>query len=256
MFLLAFIRIVSYLSVVPFFGGDLVPARIKVGFSAALVVVMLPVLQSGLASSGKPVPLSLLMITAMAVKEAVVGFTLGFVSSLVFEVVEVAGRIVDFQRGLTVADAYAPQLHGQVSLLGQFNLQFAILVFVAIGAHRPFIAALCRSFEIVPVLGFPKLESGWSPLAVSIAGLSAQVLAAGLQLAAPAVITLLLLDLLLGLVNRAAPQINVFFLSLPIKGLAGVIVTLLTLVIFRERLVFYFSTVLKHLESLVTAIGH
>lgn len=251
---LGFLRIVSYLSIVPFMGGELLPARLRVGASLCFVIIIVPLLQSQLESAIAPVTASLFMAAAMGLKEVCVGATLGFVSSLVFEAVEVAGRVIDFQRGMMIAETYAPHSGAQVSLLGQFKLQFAMMVFLGMGAHRHFIAALSRSFEIIPVLSFPKLAAGWTSLLAAIVTLSSQVLVVGLQLAAPVIVTLVLLDLLSGVVNRAAPHVNVFFLSLPLKGLCAVAVVLMILPITRDRFAFYFMEVLKDLEGLIRIV--
>jgi len=226
-----------------------------VGAGLCFVIIILPLLQSQLESSKTPVAASLFMAAAMGVKEVCVGLTLGFVSSLVFEAVDVAGRIIDFQRGMMIAETFAPHSGAQVSLLGQFKLQLAMVVFLGMGAHRQFIAALTHSFEIIPVLNFPRLSPGWTSFAVVIVTLSGQVLAVGLQLAAPVIVTLMLLDLLFGVVNRAAPHVNVFFLSLPVKGLCALAVVLMILPMISGRLAFYFMEVLKHLDGLIRIVG-
>ena len=252
---LGFLRIVSYLSIVPFMGGELLPVRLRVGTGLCFVIIIVPLLQAQLESSTTPVAVSLFMAAAMGLKEVAVGLTLGFVSSLVFEAVDLAGRVIDFQRGMMIAETYAPHSGAQVSLLGQFKIQLAMMVFLGMGAHRQFIAAFSHSFEIIPVLNFPKLAAGWSPLAAVVVTLSAQMLVVGLQLAAPVIVTLMLLDLLFGVVNRAAPQVNVFFLSLPVKGLCALVVVLMILPMIKDRLAFYFMEVLKHLDGLIRIVG-
>src|SRR4030095_8398862 len=100
-----------------------------------------PTLEAGLPKDG-PLPFGPIGFAALLVKEGFVGFTLGFVASLVFEAIQVAGRGIEFQRGATMAELFAPQLQTRVSELGQFKLQFAIVLFLVIGAHRVFIEAL------------------------------------------------------------------------------------------------------------------
>src|ERR687893_3239471 len=153
---LAFARMLSFLVVVPFFGGAAVPARAKGATAKAFVVILSPSLAAELPKDGGPLPFGPLGFIALLAKEAFVGYTLGFVSTLVFEAVQVAGRVIDFQRGSTVAELFAPQLQTRVSELGQFKLQFAIVVFLVIGAHHFFIASLLRSFEVVTAMAFPK----------------------------------------------------------------------------------------------------
>jgi flagellar biosynthetic protein FliR len=255
LFGLGFARLVSFLIVVPFFGGSAVPSRVKVATAAAFLIILYPSLEASLAGQDQTLALGALGFSALLVKEALVGFTLGFVTSFVFEAIEVAGRIIDSQRGATMAETYAPQLQEQVSLIGQLKLQFAIVLFFIIGAHHAFIRALFHSFEVIPVFGFPRLGAGWTPLLASIAKLSGEVLMIGVQLAAPAMIALLLTDLFFGIINRVAPQINVFFLSMPVKMLVGLAVVLIALPLLRDRYIYYFKEFLDSIELLLRALG-
>lgn len=251
---LAFARILSFLVIVPFFGGAAVPARVKVATATAFVIIVYPALAAGLPEGGR-LSFGPVGFIALLAKEAFVGFTLGFVASLVFEAVQVAGRIIDFQRGSTMAEMYAPQLQTRVSELGQFKLQFAIVLFLAIGAHYAFITALLRSFEVVPAISFPRLAAGWSPSAMLITQLVGGVLAVGVQLAAPAMIALLLTDFFFGIINRVAPQVNVFFLSLPVKMVVGLLVVLIALPLYQDRYIYYFREAFRAFETLIRALS-
>lgn len=252
---LAFARMLSFLVVVPFFGGAAVPARVKVATATAFVIILYPSLEAGLPKGNAPLGFGPLGFVALLAKESFVGFTLGFVASLVFEAVQVAGRVIDFQRGSTMAEMFAPQLQTRVSELGQFKLQFAIVLFLLIGAHHFFISALLRSFEFVPAFGFPQLQAGWSPAAAFITRLTGGVLAIGVQLAAPAMIALLLTDLFFGIINRVAPQINVFFLSLPVKMMIGLVVVAVALPLFKDRYIYYFGESYKAFEAMIRALS-
>lgn len=254
LFGLGFARILSFLIVVPFFGGAAVPARVKVATATAFVIILYPSLAATLPQDGT-LPFGPIGFIALLAKEAFVGFTLGFVASLVFEAIQVAGRIIDFQRGSTLAEVFAPQLQTRVSEMGQFKLQFAIVIFLSIGAHHYFISSLLRSFEVIPALNFPKLTPGWSPAAESIAMMTGGVIAVGVQLAAPVMIALLLTDVFFGIINRVAPQINVFFLSMPVKMAMGLFVVFLTLSLFRERYIYFFNEAFKAFESVIRSLG-
>jgi flagellar biosynthetic protein FliR len=247
---LSFARLVSFFSIVPFFGGAAVPARVKVATAMSLVVILYPSLEASV-PAGQTLGFGPIGFIALLAKEVLVGFTLGFVASLVFEAVQVAGRIADFQRGSTMGELYAPQIQSRVSELGQFKLQLAIVLFIAIGAHRLFIGALLRSFDFIPAIGFPKLTAGWSPAAELIVVMTGSVLSIGLQLAAPVVIALLLTDLFFGIINRVAPQVNVFFLSMPVKMLVGVIVVLIILPLLALRMEYFFGESYKAFEYML-----
>lgn len=251
---LSFARLVSFFSIVPFFGGAAVPARVKVATAMSLVIILYPSLAATVPEN-QTLSFGPLGFIALLTKEVLVGFTLGFIASMVFEAVQVAGRIIDFQRGSTMAELYAPQLQSRVSELGQFQLQLAIILFIAVGAHRLFITSLLESFQFIPALEFPKFAPGWSPAAELIVKLTAAVLSIGLQLAAPALIALLLTDLFFGIINRVAPQINVFFLSMPVKMLVGIIVVLIALPILAQRMTVYFGDTFRAFEYTIRMLG-
>jgi flagellar biosynthetic protein FliR len=197
---LAFTRLISFLAVAPFFGGAAVPARVKAATAAALVIIVYPIIEPNIDQGFRLGPIGFI---ALLIKEALVGFSLGFLASLVFEAISMAGRIIDIQRGSAMAELFAPQLEVSVSEMGQFQLQFAIVLFLLIGAHRVFIGALLESFHMVPATGFPDLSGGFSPLLSSVITLTGQMIAVSVQLAAPPMIALLLTDLFFGMVNRS-----------------------------------------------------
>jgi flagellar biosynthetic protein FliR len=139
--------------------------------------------------------------------------------------------------------------------LGQFKLQLALVLFLVIGAHRAFLSSLLESFALIPALGFPRLAPGWTSLAADIASFSGQMLAAGVQLAAPVMIALLLTELFFGIVNRAAPQINVFFLSMPVKVALGLLVVLFALSLYSDRYIYYFKESIRAFDYLLRVAG-
>ncbi len=251
LFGLSFARFISFIIVVPFFGGQVVPAQVKVATATALVIITYPSLLAELPTDGSPLGFGAVGFVGLLAKEVFVGFTLGFVASLVFEAVSVAGRIADFQRGSTMSELFAPQLQESVSELGQFKLQLAIVVFLTTGAHRFFISALVRSFEFIPAMRFPKIEAGWTPAAEFMTVMTGSVLSIGVQLAVPVVVTLLLTDLFFGLINRVAPQINVFFLSMPVKMWVGIFVVLVALPYLVARFIDYFDMSYEAFEFMI-----
>ncbi len=251
LFGLCFARYISFIRVVPFFGGQVVPSQVKVATAMSLVIVTYPALIAELPTDGSPLPFGAVGFIAMIAKEMFVGFTLGFVASLVFEAVQVAGRLADMQRGSSMGELFAPQLQERVSELGQFKLQLAIVIFLTTGAHRYFISALVRSFLFIPVLKFPHIENGWTPAAQFLTLMTGSVLSIGVQLAVPIIITLLLTDLFFGFINRVAPQVNVFFLSMPVKMWIGIFVLAVMMPYLIERFRDYFDLSYQAFEFMI-----
>ncbi|MEJ7617522.1 MAG: flagellar biosynthetic protein FliR [Pyrinomonadaceae bacterium] len=252
---LSFARLIAFVQMAPFCGGAAVPSRVKVSLAAALGIVLYPSLVAELGPLGTSLPFGPVGFIALLAKEVAVGFALGFAASLAFEAIHTAGRIIDMQRGATMGELYAPQINSQVSELGQFKLQVSLVIFLTIGAHHAFLKALLQSFRLIPIFDFPHIAGGWSPLAEFFAQASAQTVVISVQLAAPAVIALLLTDVFFGVINRVAPQINVFFLSMPFKMLIGVLVVALALFVFKERSINFFTQSLNSFEALLRLAG-
>jgi flagellar biosynthetic protein FliR len=209
-------RVGAAVWIAPFLGGRLVPVTVRVGVALILCLIMLPLLLPTAPSSVSPA-----LGLAIVVKEALVGAALGFLVALVFWAAEAAGRLADTVRGANLAEALIPQTGARSSPLGDLFFQLTLVLFIVLGGHRVFITALGASYEILPVAGFPAVQ-GLQGFALLCGRLTADLLLLALALAAPVVAALFLADLTLGLINRFAPQINVFFLAMPAKALLGI----------------------------------
>ncbi len=251
LFGLLFARFVAFVNIVPFFGGQAVPAKVKVAIATALVLITYPSIVHEIPLDGTPLGFGPVGFVGLIAKEFFVGFTLGFVASAVFQAILVTGRIVDFQRGSTMGELLAPQVQQQASQLGQFKIQLAIVIFLTIGAHRFFIASLVQSFHFIPATRFPQIEAGWTPAVEFIAVITSNIISLGVQMAVPAVLALLCTDLFFGLINRVAPQANVFFLSLSVKMAMGIFVIAISIHLIVSRFVESFDDSYEAFEFMI-----
>lgn len=250
LFILTFARFFSFVYIVPFFGGKNASTFVKIAVAVSLVVITFP-----FAAHELPIENALgfgsVGFFGLLVKEIFIGFTLGFIASLVFEAARAAGQIADYQRGSAMNELFALQFETETSELGKFKFLLAIVVFVTTGAHLLFIGSLVKSFVFIPVLKFPAIETGWTPAAEILVLMSASVISIGVQLAAPIVVTLLLTDLFFGLINRAAPEINVFFMSLPVKMWLGIFVVIIMLPFLIARMTEAFDSSFEAFEFMI-----
>lgn len=243
---LAFARIVPTLFLNPFLGGASVPSQVKMGLSACIVFLLLPLLQGApLVDAGAPFLL-------LFIKEVAIGTTLGFLSALVFHAFATAGRITDTYRGANMAEVFVPQLREQASPLGQLFLQAAVVIFLLGNGHLIFIRGLVNSFTVLPVWTFPDFVGGEGARPVDeVIRASADLFKIALQLAGPAVLALFLTDVAFGLLNRAAPQMNAFTLSFPIKMLVGLLVTSWMISLMLSRMVDHLNEMPEFLHRFV-----
>jgi flagellar biosynthesis protein FliR len=222
-FFLALLRWVTIAQLCPFLGGKLVPATVKIGLSMVLAWFVTPSLSAAL-----PVPLRLgqLRFFFAALHEIGIGLLLGFGASLVFLAATMGGEFLDTTRGTLTANVLVPQLQIQTTLLGDFYFQLFVVLYLLAGGHIFFLSAVIDSFQLFPPTGaFPAaalVNASFVKMAVSMFGIMVKVVA-------PAILVLVMTDVVLGVANRMAPQLDVFFIGLGLKPLVGLVVVALSL---------------------------
>ncbi len=219
---LIFARFLGAALPIPFLGGQMIPGRIKFGIPLVFSVFLYPFI----APSVDPAQLPgfEFAYVAYALKEIFVGFSIGFIVALPFYAIEAAGQFMDTQRGTTFAQTIAPFLGGQASLLGNLYLLLFMTIFLSMGGNHLVIAGIGESYRTLPLLEWPAAIRPDAPFVKDVLVLSAQIFSLGLQIAAPVVIAMFLTDATLGVVNRVAPNIQVFWLGMPIKSLLGLVI--------------------------------
>jgi type III secretion protein T len=163
---------------------------------------------------------NLFMFALVAAKEAFLGFMIGFFAAIPFWIVENVGNFIDNQRGATMGEVYSPLNGAQVSTFGMFFSQIASTLFFVGGAIFVFIGALYTSYSVWPVFSEGILMAKETPLV--ILGSFDDMLRTTVIISAPVIMVMFLATVGLGFVNRTAPQLNVFFLSMPIKSALGI----------------------------------
>lgn len=161
----------------------------------------------------------------LVVSELLLGLLLGLVARLIFTAVEFGATVIGFQMGFAAANIFDPQNERQLALISQFQNVFAILIFLAINGHHIFFQTAVLSYEILPPGGI-----SFSGEAVPyLMQLTSHMFTIGVQFSAPVITVLLLSGLILGILSRVFPQLNVFLLSFPINIGTAFIVIALTL---------------------------
>jgi flagellar biosynthetic protein FliR len=220
---LTFVRVLAVLMTAPIFSSQNVPAIAKIGFAGMLSLVLLPVETPS--ASLATWPTELLPFVLVVAQEVMIGVLIGFVSNLIFVAVGMAASIMGLQIGFRAANLVDPFTATPTSALEQFYTLLAAALFLTINGHHWLITALARTFEVAP-LGTFVLKSITVGRLIAFSG---ETFVAATRIALPVAGTLLLADLGLGLVARAVPHIQVFFLDLPLKMGLGFLALALTL---------------------------
>jgi len=213
-------RILGLVAAAPVFGNTGVPMLIKTTLGVTLAAIVAPTLP--------PVPIvdptSWAGILILG-QELLIGVAMGFAMRLVFAAVEFAGEVASSSMGLSFATFFDPTSAGRSSAISQFLALVATMAFLAMNAHLVLVEALVESFFTLPVSATPM--SLGAPLEMVRWG--GRIFSAGLQLAMPIVAALLITNIALAILTRAAPQLNLFGIGFPITLGAGFLVISLTL---------------------------
>lgn len=212
---LVLLRTTGLVVTAPLLGHRAVPASVKAGLAAVLTVT----LATGASSVDAAQPAVL-----AAPIELLIGACLGFTLSLGFHAIELVGRVLALQMGLSLGAVFSPTSREESTPLDPLFGVFAGLLFLALDLHTGLVRVLAASFETLPLGGAWPADL-WL-LATRMASLTIEL---GVRVGLPLVLVLLLVELAVALLARAIPQINVFILGLPVKLMAGITVSALAL---------------------------
>jgi flagellar biosynthetic protein FliR len=201
--------------VVPIFGNRLVPTRVRIGVLFGCAMLVASVLPE------PPAPLELsLSLVVVTLYQLLAGIALGFSAVMFFQVFVISGQFIGMQMGLGFAAMVDPGNGVSVTVWSQFFLMLATLAFLSVNGHLILLEVLIEGFLQHPA-GLPVSRDSLLSELVSFA---AWMFAGGLRLALPAVVSLLIVNIAFGIMNRAAPQLNVFSLGFPFGLLFGLVI--------------------------------
>jgi type III secretion protein T len=205
-------RIFAVFVVFPMLSNAALQGWVRNGIVLGIGCVLYP----HVAAAQPTAPLSALAWTALAAKEVFIGLVIGFVVSIFLWVVENVGQLIDFQTGSSNASVFDPLTGHESGPTARFLLQLVSALFLASGGFLTLLGLLFDSYKVWPVFSF------YPELSVALQSFLLQqtdsLMVMTVKLAAPIVLILVVAELGLGLVNRFAPQLNVFMLAQPIKG--------------------------------------
>ena len=210
------LRVSGFVLTAPAASDTVVPGRVKIVLTLALAFLLAPLVEV-------PAGLSIFSAAGMlaAVLELLIGVSIGMVVQLAFEALVFAGQSISLTMGLGFATLVDPQRGAQVPVLGQMFMIFGTLIYLSINGHLMLLGALAESFHTLPI----GAHIGQDFL-MSVVMWGARVFDTGLLIALPAVIALVIVNLALGVVTRAAPQLNLFGIGFTITLLSGFFVLL------------------------------
>jgi flagellar biosynthetic protein FliR len=244
-FLLIFARVGGLVVTAPLLSTPTIPSTLKAGltliFSLALVPLTAPLTGS--------VPEHLFLLAADVIKNVVFGLALGYLASLFFAAVEMAGYFVDTQMGFGLINLLNPFSERQDSVLSMFQYQLATTLYLLANGHLILLGTLAESFRLLP----PSAVTLHAEFGTAILPFIQTMFVLAFRLALPAAGVLLILDIAYGLVARMVPQVNVFIVGIPGKIILGLATVILVLPIMAIIIGEINTGTLQGLRALVSA---
>ena len=218
-FLICLARVAGFIAAIPVLFANQTPARIRAGFVFMSALVLFPVMEPSIPEVAFTTGTFLLLM----VSEVLLGSIIGLVARMIFTAVEFGGTVIGYQMGFAAANVFDPQGQRQLSLISQFQNVFAILIFLSIDGHHIFFQVAVESYNILPP-GVFNISGEAIPYLMT---LSSRIFILGVQFSAPILAVLLLSGLILGVLARIFPQLNVFLLSFPLNiGISFTVIAL------------------------------
>ncbi len=221
-FLLILVRMFGMFAVAPFFSSGVIPFRIRAVISVYVAACIFPVVSHTIAS----VPENMYSYALLVISEAVIGILIGFFISIIFSAFQLAARFFSFQMALGIAEVIDPFSQVGITLIGQMWTLMGLMIFIAIDGPRMLVIATYESYSKIQLFQILKDSGVMYKALVNTFG--AMFLVA-LKLSFPVLTTLFLLAVTLGLLAKAAPQMNIFMLGFPIQIGVGFLIMIMVI---------------------------
>lgn len=246
--ILVFFRIGGIFLPVPIFGSNNIPAQVKIGLILFLSIVMVPIT---LEQFDPSVINSFPALFYYGLSEFMIGLSYGLISSVFLNAVYLAGAIIDMNIGLSIISVISPQDEQEVPVSANLLYLLGMMIFLVTDMHHVLIRGIMDTFRIIPIgtgiFDFSGVLQFNNYISTS--------LSIGFQLAAPFVFTMLIIDIVLGLLSKAMPAMNIFVLGMPLKIFVGFIMYLILMPYYAKEMVHLFEIMFQMMNDYMRGLG-
>jgi len=247
LFVLVLARVGGLMVSAPVLGSPSLPAMAKIGLSAGLALLIVPTLPA----LGSPLPQEGLALAVVALGELSIGMMIGFVVSILFAAIQLAGQIMDLQTGFGMMNVFNPALETQFPIYGFFLFLLAVLYMTALGGHHLMIQALASTYKTIPV-GEVALRPA---LFLEVSKWGAPMFVDGLMISAPVAAAMVMAYATLGLLGRVVPQIQLFVVGFPLTIAIGLFLTAFIIGVYLEFLDGMFHRSFRDVSTLIRGLS-
>ncbi len=246
-FLLIFVRVLAFLAVLPIYSHRSIPTTYKIGLALFLAWVMVFSLDAPILAIDATYYL-------LIIKEVLVGLVVGLIAMVLLYAIQVAGGFIDYNMGFMIANVIDPQTGAQSPLMGGFLYTFALLFLLLVNGHHLLLDGIFYSYQFVP-MELVVLPFGNENLVQHVATTFNAMFVIAFQMAFPIVGSIFLVDIGLGMVSRAVPQMNVFVVGMPLKIVVGLLMMTIFLRVFFIAVEKLFDQIIVTMRTLLQLLG-
>lgn len=237
LFILILVRISSLFIVTPIFSRTNISQIQKIGLSVLISFILINTVKT----TQLPIEDSLLVV--YCIKELMVGIILGFISYMFFNIFFIVGQIVDVQIGYGMVSVLDPQSNVQIPITGNFYQIIATLMLLITNGHHVFIESIVKSYYYIPIGKFT-----FNPDMIrQMIFILNKIFIIGFKISSPILVAIILSDVLLGVLSKTMPQMNVFIVGMPLKIIIGLVLIIVTLPIFFMTLQHIFNNMYEEI---------
>ncbi|NOZ69698.1 MAG: flagellar biosynthetic protein FliR [Deferribacteres bacterium] len=235
-FLFILLRTSIFVALLPVIGGRQLPMQFRIGFAVFIAILLTPVVRFQISEND---------VAMLVLKEVFVGIALGFSVRLIFYAVNMAGLFISYAMGLAMGIVYNPEM-GQSTYIAEIYGIMTMMFFLVTNAHHDLIYVFVKSFELLP--GGRANMTALVPLVMSM---MSKLFVIALKISAPVLVGLLISNILSGFLYKVAPQLNIFFITLPLNIFLGFLLMTVSIPVFEYVLGINFANLRGEMARII-----
>lgn len=243
LFLLVLARVSGLVAAAPILGSNSFPIMGKLGLIGLTALLITPTI----AALSHPLPSEPLLFALMGAGEMLIGLSMGFVMTLLFAAIQVGGQVMDMQTGFGMMNIFNPAMETQFPIFGFFLFIVAVLCLLVTGGHRTMLLGLANSFEHIPVGGLVVRPA----LLLHLSRMGQGLFVDGIMIAAPVAAAMMLAYVIMGLLGRVVPQIQLFVVGFPVTIATSLFLMALLIGVYTQVLNGAFLRMFHDVETLI-----
>ncbi|MBR3833268.1 MAG: flagellar biosynthetic protein FliR [Lachnospiraceae bacterium] len=241
-FLLVLVRIACFVAIAPVFGHKSINARLRVLIAACISLTVFMAMDPDMPEYNTVFGFSFLLI-----KEAAIGLALGFVSSLVMSIISMAGEFIDREIGISMAQSFDINTGTMTTITANLYDKMVYLVILITNLHYYILKAVVRSFEIVPLGSF---NMNIPVMYTQVLGFVIEFFLIGFRIAMPIFIAATIINIILGVMTKSSPQMNMFAIGIQMKIILGML-ALAIMIMFVPNITNY---LMEKMDSMLSSL--